>query len=302
MHPRSYLFVPADRPERFDKALAAGAEAVIIDLEDAVAPAAKAAARAALATWLDARPASLPAAAAAVPAIVLRCNAAATPWFEADLALAAHPAVQALMLPKAETPAAVARVVAAGGRGRALPVIALIESAAGLAAVNSLAATPGVCRLAFGSLDLQVDLGLREATEDELLPWRLALVLASRLAGIAAPIDGVSTALDDAERLAGDVARARRLGFGAKLCIHPRQVAAVRAGLRPAAAELAWAQRVLAAAAAAGGGAVAVDGRMVDKPVLLRAEAIVREAADGVCSPPQQPALGAGDNTRRQAP
>ncbi len=273
MSAKSYLFVPADRPERFDKALTSGADAVIVDLEDAVAPAAKDMARSALAAWLAARPAG-------APGMVLRCNAAETPWFDADLALAAHPAVMAVMLPKAEAPAAIARVVAARGAGTALPVIALIESAAGLAAVRAIASTPGVQRLAFGSIDLQVDLGLRDATEDELLPWRLELVLASRLAGIERPIDGVTTAFDDAERLATDVQRARRLGFGAKLCIHPRQVAGVRAGLRPSAHELDWAQRVLAAAAASAGAAVAVDGKMVDKPVLLRAEAIQRDAAD----------------------
>lgn len=273
MGAKTYLFVPGDRPERFDKALAAGADAVIVDLEDAVAPHAKDAARAALAAWLAARPAG-------APGIVLRTNAAETPWFEADLTLAAHPAVQAVVLPKAETPAAIARVVAARGDGRPLPVIALIESAAGLANVRAIAATPGVLRLAFGSIDLQVDLGLRDATEDELLPWRLELVLASRLAGIDQPIDGVTTALDDAERLSIDVQRARRLGFGAKLCIHPKQLSAARAGLRPSAQECDWARRVLAAAGSSGGAAVAVDGKMVDKPVLLRAEAIQRDAAD----------------------
>ncbi|MEK8051362.1 CoA ester lyase [Ideonella sp. DXS22W] len=266
----SFLFVPGDRPERFDKALASGADAVIVDLEDAVSPAAKDTARAALDAWLAARPGD-------APGVVLRCNGADTPWFAADLALARHAGVAAVMLPKSESPAAIARVTATRA---GLPVIALIESAAGLAQVRTIAATAGVQRLAFGSIDLQVDLGLRDATEDELLPWRLELVLASRLAGMAAPIDGVTTALDDAERLGADVARAKRLGFGAKLCIHPKQVATVRAGFRPTPAQLDWAQRVLAAAGSSGGAAVAVDGKMVDKPVLLRAQAILREAGD----------------------
>ena len=100
-------------------------------------------------------------------------------------------------------------------------------------------------------------------------------MLASRLAALDSPVDGVSTAIDDAAALAADTRRARRLGFGAKLCIHPRQVAAVHAAFAPTADELAWAERVVAAAAASSGGAVAVDGRMVDRPVLLRAQALL---------------------------
>ena len=156
-----------------------------------------------------------------------------------------------------------------------------MESAAGLAGLAALAGAPGVLRLAFGTIDLQVDLGLKDATEDELGPFRLQLVLASRLAGIAAPVDGVSVAIDDEDRLRADVQRARRLGFGGKLCIHPKQVGAVNRGLAPGEAELDWARRVLAAAVASGGAAVAVDGKMVDKPVLLRAEALLREAGAG---------------------
>jgi citrate lyase subunit beta/citryl-CoA lyase len=260
---RSLLFVPGSRPERFDKALAAGASAVIIDLEDAVAPADKDGARAALAGWL--RPGH---------AVIVRINSADTPWFAADLALCGLPGVAGVMVPKAESAATLAAVTAAGARA----LMPLVESAAGLAALPALAAAPGVWRLAFGSIDLQVDLGLKDATEDDLLPFRLQLVLASRLAGIGAPVDGVSVAIDDEHRLLEDVQRARRLGFGGKLCIHPRQVGPVNRGLAPGEAEQDWARRVLAAAAAAGGAAVAVDGKMVDKPVLLRAEAILREA------------------------
>ena len=126
----------------------------------------------------------------------------------------------------------------------------------------------------FGSIDFQVDLGMRDALEDELLFFRSQLVLTSRLAGLQAPVDGVSTAIDDADQLRDDVLRARRLGFGGKLCIHPRQVASVNRHFAPSAAERAWAQRVLDAAAASGGAAIAVDGKMVDKPVILRAQAI----------------------------
>ncbi len=266
---RAWLFVPGHRPERFDKALASGADRVIVDLEDAVAPEVKDEARAALATWLATAPAP----------VALRLNAADTPWFEADLALLAAPAapgLAAVVLPKAEDPAVLARLAALRP---SLALVPLVESALGLAQARALAAAPGVQRLAFGHIDFQVDLGLREATEDELLPYRCELVLASRLARIAAPLDGVTVALDDAAALQTDVQRARRLGFGGKLCIHPRQVAAVQAAFRPGADEVAWAQRVLTAAAQAGGAAVALDGKMIDKPVMLRAEAILRDAA-----------------------
>lgn len=260
---RSLLFVPGSRPDRFDKALAAGADAVVIDLEDAVPPADKDRARDAVAAWL-----------APGRAVVVRINGAGTGWFHDDLVLCARPGVAAVMLPKAECADQVAALRDAG----AVAVIPLIESAAGFAALAAVAGAPGVQRLAFGSIDIQVDLGMRDPLEDELLPLRSQLVLASRLAGLQPPIDGVSTAIDDAERLREDVLRARRLGFGGKLCIHPRQVEGVNRHFAPSAAERAWAQRVLAAAATAGGAAVALDGRMVDQPVILRAQAILREA------------------------
>ena len=261
---RSLLFVPGSRPERFDKALAAGADAVIVDLEDAVAPADKVSARESVRAWL------LP-----EHAIVVRINAAESPWFADDIALCVLPGVAAVLLPKAERADTIATLMKAGAKS----VLPLIESAAGFAALTSIAAAPGVQRLVFGSIDFQLDLGMREAHEDELLVFRSQIVLASRLAGLAAPIDGVSTSIDDADALHTDVQRARRLGFGGKLCIHPKQVAGVHRGFAPSADELAWAQRVLAASAAAGGAAIAVDGKMVDKPVLLRAERLLREGA-----------------------
>jgi len=262
---RSLLFVPGSRPERFAKAVAAGASRVIVDLEDAVGPHDKDAARDAVRAWLSPQ-----------QPVVLRINAADTSWFADDLALCAHAGVSAVMLPKAEQPL-VAEVVRAGARS----VIALMESAAAFATLGLLASAPGVERLAFGSIDFQGDLGMRDATEDDLLAFRSALVLASRAAGIGAPIDGVTAALDDEARLREDVMRARRLGFCGKLCIHPRQVAVVNALFAPTADELAWARRVLDATRNAGGNAVSVDGRMVDRPVVLRAEAILREADTG---------------------
>lgn len=269
MSPRSYLFVPADRVERIAKALAAGADAVIVDLEDAVAPASKEAARDSLRAWLQQAPAT---------SVLVRTNAPQTPWFEDDLFLCALPAVAGVIVPKAQDAASLVRVAAATP-GR--PVLPLVESAAGFDALREVAGAPGVQRLVFGSIDFQADLGI-EGEDDALLYFRSQIVLASRLAGLQPPVDGVTTALDDPEAVARDTARARRLGFGAKLCIHPKQVATVNEGLSPSAQEIDWARRVLAAAQASAGAAVAVDGKMVDAPVLLRASTLLaRAGAEG---------------------
>ncbi|KQT52487.1 MULTISPECIES: HpcH/HpaI aldolase/citrate lyase family protein [unclassified Aureimonas] len=260
LHMRVPLFVPADRPDRFEKAAAAGADAVILDLEDAVSPGAKDEARAAL----RGRFAPLP--------LLVRVNGLGTPWHEADMAALPGKGFSAVIVPKAESGAAFAALCAASP----LPVIALIESARGLADARGVAATGQVARLAFGSIDFCADLGCAH-TREALLAARSEIVLASRLAGLAAPIDGVTTAIDDASAVAGDARHARELGFAGKLCIHPRQIEAIRAGFAPDAAEVAWARKVLAG----GAGAAAVDGTMVDEPVRLRARALLRQAGEG---------------------
>lgn len=265
--PRSYLFVPGNRPDRYAKACATAADAVIVDLEDAVPPADKTQARDALAAWV-----------AAEHPVLVRINGAETPWFADDLAIGRLPGVRGIVLPKAERiddVAAVARHVAPDA-----VVIPLIESARGYADARAIAEVPGVQRLAFGSLDFELDLGIRG--DEDLLHFRSGLVLASRLAGVLAPVDGVTTALTDRARLVADTERARRLGFGAKLCIHPSQVDGVNDIFSPAVEEVAWAQRVLDAVAATKGSAVAVDGKMVDAPVITKAAAIVRESQRGV--------------------
>lgn len=265
---RSFLFVPGDRPERIAKALASGAHAVIVDLEDAVAPEHKPGARAALAE----------AAHAAAPQqrqrMLVRINAPGSDWHDADLALLRAMATQpvgAVMLPKAESVVAIAKV----NQAAQAPVLPLLESAEGLHALDLLARAPGVLRLAFGHLDFQLDLGLQCGPDEaELDCVRLALVLASRRAGLPAPVDGVTAALDDDARLAADVARSRRFGFGAKLCIHPRQLEAVHRGLDATPEQRDWARRVLAASQSAAG-AFRLDGQMIDAPVLLRARALL---------------------------
>lgn len=269
---RAFLFVPADRPERHARALATGAGGVIVDLEDAVAPGRKVQARDQLAASFAALPAG------DRRRLLVRINAAGTPWHAEDCAQAGALAVQGLIagivLPKAERAVDLSRLATAAGPLAVL--VPLIESAAGLAAVDELAAAPQVLRLAFGNLDFQADLGLAcDADEAELVTVRLALLLASRRAGLAAPIDGVTPDWRDAPRLAADTARARRGGFGAKLCIHPEQVAPVHAALGPSAQELAWARRVVAAIREAGGGVVSLDGRMVDAPVVRLAERLL---------------------------
>ncbi|RTQ37298.1 CoA ester lyase [Variovorax gossypii] len=269
---RAFLFVPADRPERHARALATGAGGVIVDLEDAVAPERKASAREQLASSFAALPAE------DRRRLLVRINAVGTPWHDDDCAqvgaLVAQGLIAGIVLPKAERAADLSRLAVAAGPAAVL--VPLIESAAGLAAVDELAAAPQVLRLAFGNLDFQADLGLAcDADEAELVPVRLALLLATRRAGLAAPIDGVTPDWRDAARLAADTARARRGGFGAKLCIHPDQVAPVHAALGPTAQELAWARRVVEAIRAAGGGVVSLDGRMVDAPVVRLAERLL---------------------------
>lgn len=262
---RSYLFVPGNRPERFDKAFAAGAHAVIVDLEDAVPASEKDASRAATLAWLSAE-----------HPVIVRINGAETEWFADDLALCALPGVAGIILPKAEQPEQIARVARAG----AAAILPLIESAVGFHHVERLARCPQVLRLVFGTIDFRLDLGI-DGERDELLYFRSHLVLISKLAGLQPPVDGVTLAINDAAAIDDDTRHGRRIGFGAKLCIHPLQVAAVNAAFLPSPAELAWAQRVVAAADTSHGAAVALDGKMIDRPVILQARQTIAEAAAG---------------------
>ena len=260
--PLTYLFVPGNRPERFDKALASGADAVILDLEDAVSPDDKDTARREIARWIATRPPER---------VVVRINDAATPWFAADLELLFQSGIRLAMLPKTEAPAQVDAVRAALPRdGLVLP---LIETARGVSNVDAIARAGAVQRLVFGTLDYGVDLDL-SGDERGLIYPSARIAIASRCADLAPPVAGVTPSIDDEAKLLSDLAFARALGFGAKLCIHPKQVAAVRDALRPTAAEVEWARRVLAAAEQ-GQGVVQVDGKMVDRPVLLKAQHIL---------------------------
>ena len=271
---RSLLFVPATRPERFAKALASGADAVVLDLEDAVPAEQKDAARATLVAQCAAL------ASEDLARVLVRINAAGTSWHEADLAALVAPCAQGLggvMVAKAESAAGLAAVAARLGPRAAL--VALVESLAGLDAVDYIAQAPQVLRLAFGHLDFQLDLGMRcQPAELELVFARFQIVAASRRAALAAPLDGVTTDTTNSERLQADAERARAFGFGGKLCIHPSQVARVNAAFTPSAAEIDWSRRVVEQSRARAGATFSLDGRMVDLPVLRAAEAVLRQA------------------------
>ncbi|WP_299050915.1 CoA ester lyase [uncultured Nocardioides sp.] len=272
----TWLFVPGSRADRFDKAVAAGADEVVVDLEDAVGPDSKNAARADVAAWL-----------AGSGSAWVRVNAATTPWHAADVAALAGPdrpaGLRGLVLPKAEDPDVVRRLagllVASGaGAGTGAGLVPLVESALGVVQALDLARVPGVTRLAFGSIDYALDLGAEE-DPDVLAHARSTLTTTSRAAGIAPPVDGVTADVRDLDLAAEDARRSVRFGFGGKLCVHPSQVAVVRDAFAPAADQLAWARDVLAAAEQAPAGeAFAHDGAMVDAPVLARARALLARA------------------------
>lgn len=259
---RTWLFVPGDRPERFAKARSSGADAVIIDLEDAVAASEKERAR---------RETS--AALAADSGFAVRIGAPSTVAGARDIETlaASGTAPWAVVVAKAEDPdelEEVARVLRA-------PVIALVESARGLEAAAALAASASVVRLAFGAVDLSLDIGA-VAEDDVLAPVRSRLVMTSRAAGIAAPIDTPSLDIENSERTRAAAVVARRFGMGGKLCIHPRQVPVVASAFLPTLDEVERARKILDAADH--DGAARVDGQMIDFPVLERARRVVAEA------------------------
>ncbi|MBU3623467.1 CoA ester lyase [Polynucleobacter sp. AP-Latsch-80-C2] len=260
----NFLFVPGTRPERFSKALDSGATAVVLDLEDAVPEEnkedARNAIRSAWPNFTDEQKQRL----------VIRTNAPGSRFYSADLILAQELNVPCILIPKSELADEV------NGAALILPntaIIPMIETALGLDHLREIANSNQVIRLALGNLDLQADLGMVcDQDETELQTARYQIVLASRLAKIAPPIDGVTPSTDDSARISNDAQRAKRMGFGAKLCIHPKQVSIVKAAFMPTDDELAWAHRVIEADQNSNGGAVKLDGRMIDRPVVLLAQ------------------------------
>jgi len=261
---RTLLFVPGNRPERFPKAVASGAHAVIIDLEDAVPPAERVAAREAALAWLETKG----------NRAMLRVNGPTTEWHRRDLEAAGAAGVTAVVVPKVER---LAELQAIRNTLPGTPILPIVETAHGIRLVDRIAAFSGVVRLAFGSLDLGIDLGIG-GLGAELDYFRSRVVLASRLAGLVPPLGGVIADFRDDEALRLDTERERRFGFGGKLCIHPRQIEVVHGCFRPKADEVAWAKRVLEASRKARGRAVQLDGRMIDRPIVIQAETVLADA------------------------
>jgi citrate lyase subunit beta/citryl-CoA lyase len=261
----TWLFVPGDRPDRFDKALSTGADLVICDLEDAVNASNKGAAREAVAAWLGAAGSG-----------IVRINGVSTPWHDDDVAaLTGLPGLAGVMVPRADDPAALADIRRRLGD---VALIALLESAYAIHHAVDIAESPAVDRLAFGSMDFALDIDSAE-TDEALRFGRSAVVIASRVGNKPAPIDGVTAVIDDPPLVLAAARRSRELGFGAKLCIHPAQLGPTAEAFQPSAEEVAWATELLAAAEATGTAAIAVGGAMVDRPVLDRARRIIARAA-----------------------
>ncbi|SEE72483.1 HpcH/HpaI aldolase/citrate lyase family protein [Jiangella alba] len=265
----AWLFVPGDRPDRFAKAVASGADQVICDLEDAVLPAAKEPARDHVVGWLSTGGSAW-----------VRVNPAGSSWHRDDVLGLAHCAgLQGVVVPKVES----ATDLEAVREVLTVPVAPLIESAAGVERVSAIVTADRVERLLLGTVDLAADLGCDEES-DVVTHARCRLLLASRAAGRAAPVDGVTRALRDPGAVFADARRARREGFAGKLAIHPLQVEPIRSAFAPTPDEVAWAQGVIASAGGAAHGAVATSGLMVDAPVVERARRILAVAAAGTAA------------------
>lgn len=265
---RCILFVPGDRPERFEKALASGADAICIDLEDAVAPDRKALARSSVSRFL-AEPRE------EGPDVVVRLNDPDSDSWKPDVQAVSSHRPDALMIPKVRNEDGVKWAADVFGGG--MKLLPLIETAQGLDNVTWIAAaTPAVSGLVFGGFDLALELGAAPEWEP-LLYARSRVVHAAALNGVAA-IDMPSRDVDDLDALRAEARRARRMGFGGKAAIHPDQVPAIAEVFAPSGDEVAWARRVVAAAEQGGEGAVMVDGQMVDRPIAEAARRILAAA------------------------
>jgi (S)-citramalyl-CoA lyase len=280
MRRRSVLFAPGSRPDRFAKALAAGADAVCLDLEDGVAPEGKDAARTEVARFLAGWPGT-----ESGPEMVVRINDPRGDHGRRDLeALTSSRLPRAVMVPKVDGPQTLVDVAATLARGapggRSPALLPLIETARGLERVEVIAtAELPLGDLVFGGMDLAAELGASFDWEP-LLYARSRLVHAAALAGVGA-IDVPWAPLNEPQGLFEETRRAARLGFTGKLAIHPKQVPVIHEALVPSAEELERARRIVAAwASANSGGVVVVDGRMVDRPLVLGAERVLARAGE----------------------
>jgi citrate lyase beta subunit len=269
---RSLLFAPGHEERKLQKALAAGADAVVADLEDAVPAGEKEAARAVARRVLEGR--------ATRSLVAVRPNAVGTAHWEADLEAVSGLELDALVLPKA-TPEA---VTALGPDGP--PVIAIVETALGLRQAFETARLPRVAALVLGAVDLGAELGLEPRADGlEVLYARSQLVVDSAAAGIGSPFDLVHLDIRDDEGLEAEARLARSLGFRGKACIHPAQIEIVNRVFSPTEEEQEHARRVIEAyehALADGRGVVALDGEMIDLPVVERARRVLAETERSV--------------------
>jgi citrate lyase subunit beta/citryl-CoA lyase len=274
------LFCPADRPDRYAKALTA-ADGVILDLEDGVGAAGKDAARAALL----AHPQD-------PGRVIVRVNAVGTPEFDADIAALRQTEYATIMLPKAESRSQLDAVAFHGD----WQVVALVESALGILRAEEIAAAPNVIAMLWGAEDLIASMGGRSSRRADgryrgvALHARAATLLAATAHGKLA-VDAIYANIPDLEGLAEESADAAASGFALKALIHPSHVAVVRKAFRPDDKQVAWARRVLDAARHAGqdAGAVRLDGQMIDAPVIRQAEAILEASSGGYTPIPQTP-------------
>lgn len=283
MTPRSYLYVPGDRTDMLARALERGADAVIVDLEDAVPETGKEAARSNVARWLAERPG-----ADLTSDVWVRVNNRAD-LMAADLAaVVSVSGLSGISIPKAEDPDALEDL--GGVLPAGLRIIPLIETARGLLAAVDIARVSRVARLAVGEADLAAELGLDISVSDaDLLPLRLQIVVASAAAGLVPPVGPVATDFRDLDALRRSTRELSRLGFGARSAIHPDQVPVINDVFTPSEKELERAGRIvdLAEAAARSGSGVFVDddGRMVDEAVVRGARRILERRRGNVSDP-----------------
>lgn len=280
---RSYLFVPGHDERKLHRALASSADAIIADWEDSV-PASQ------LADAYEIVRTVFAASDHRSPLRLVRLRSAA------DAERATAMGVDGVVLPKA-TPESARQAARAHAS-----ILALIETASGLATVGQTAAEPGVEGLMLGAIDLRLSLGLEERDDgQELLSARSKLVLESTLTGLIPPIDTVNVHIDDRPRLDKECQLARSLGFGAKACIHPAQIETVNAAFAQRDSDLAWARRVIAAAeeaAAHGLGAFRLEGQMIDRPVVVRARRLLGLEETPLTSTPELPEATTQPNSK----
>lgn len=274
----TWLFVPGDRPERFDKAARSGADQVILDLEDSVSSSNKNLARESVVRWLSAGNCAW-----------ARVNSVTDAEHGADIAALQNvpgTGLNGVVLAKATSAAVEGLTAHSGSFPGERRIVALVESADGIRDAYALAAHPSVVALAFGAIDYALDIDAADSIES-LLYARSTLVNAARAAGLPGPIDGVCVDVRDADVAWAEATRSRSLGFAGKLCIHPGQVPAVAEAFAPSPQEVEWARRVETALQTIGESlatsdpamAVALNGQMVDRPVILRARRVLSRAA-----------------------